>query len=132
MKHKAFAERLRALRVSKGLSKAMLANRVNVSQTCVWNWEEGNTFPRSLAMYQLTRELGTTRDYLAYGHDGAEGAEVLQSEQHAEEPRVLSVQETIQRARSEIARVAGVGIEKVRVLVEFGDENQGATPASVA
>jgi len=55
-----FARRLGALRSERGFSKSSLARAVDVSPTCVWNWENGNTHPRPEALARIATVLGTT------------------------------------------------------------------------
>lgn len=62
-----FADRLRARRIECGLSKSGLAREVGVTGTCVWNWEQGNTYPRPEIRATLARALRTTWTFLETG-----------------------------------------------------------------
>ena len=63
-----FANRLGTLRSERGLSKSGLARAVHVSTTCVWNWEEGNTFPRPEALAKSPRLWERRRHILNAGN----------------------------------------------------------------
>ncbi len=62
-----FASRLKKLREERGMSKTGLGRAVGVSTTCVWNWEEGNTEPRSQNFVALAQALKVPRDFLEFG-----------------------------------------------------------------
>lgn len=108
----AFAKRVMLLREERGLTQVQLGKRVGVSGTCVWNWETGNTFPRSAAMSKLADALGTTVDYLGVGNGpskpNGDGGQ-----------RSLTV--VIEEARQAVADAAGVPVSKVRVVLDYGD-----------
>ncbi|HYW53938.1 MAG TPA: helix-turn-helix transcriptional regulator [Dongiaceae bacterium] len=77
-----FGERLRRLRVARGLSCAQLATRVGVTEGAIRQMESGQTKMASFVIgLRLAKELGTDAWYLANGvADSAEaqaGADVL-------------------------------------------------------
>lgn len=61
------AQRIQELRIKQGLSKSALAKELDVTSTCVWNWEKGNTYPRPESIIRLAMALGTTRAALEHG-----------------------------------------------------------------
>lgn len=113
-----FASRLRALRENRRLSKTALAKRVGVSTTCVWNWEEGNTEPRPENMAALSKALNAPYAYL---QDGSKWDEAP-SFAPAATPLPSAggaLAEVISDAKSRIAKVAGIPVEKVIVSLEY-------------
>ncbi|MGQ0589824.1 MAG: helix-turn-helix domain-containing protein [Sphingosinicella sp.] len=66
---KGFARRVAKRREEKGLTLAELGRAAGVSGTCVWNWENGNTFPKAPALRALAAALGATATYLVEGPD---------------------------------------------------------------
>jgi transcriptional regulator with XRE-family HTH domain len=61
----AFRKALRRAREASGLSKRGLALRVGVTQSAVWQWEEGKTSPRPEMAAALERALGLQPGALA-------------------------------------------------------------------
>lgn len=119
--NRAFAKRLAARRQEMGFSKSSFARAIGVTTTCVWNWEEGNTFPRPEALKSCAATLKTTTAFLERGVEPTDG--------HAEPPlpafavaetRVPSLEEIIRDARRKIAAAAGLSFEQVKVVLEFG------------
>ena len=108
----AFSKRVLQLREERGLTQIQLGRRVGVSGTCVWNWETGNTFPRSAAMTKLADALGTSVDYLSIGNGASKSNNDV-------DRRSLNV--VIEEAREAVANAAGVPISKVRVVLDYGD-----------
>ena len=59
-----FRERLKELRVAKGLSQMQLAQAVGVSQSAIAKWELGKTEPTASAIIFLAAFFKETTDYL--------------------------------------------------------------------
>ena len=59
-----FQERLKELRVAKGLSQMQLAKAVGISQSAIAKWELGKTEPTASAIILLATYFGETTDYL--------------------------------------------------------------------
>ena len=118
-----FPKRLSALRSEQGLSKSGLAREVRVSTTCVWNWEEGNTFPRPEALARIASALGTTSKFLANGEaPSSVSREQVSSETQlgragAAHPDVAKI---VQTAREQIAAAAGLELGQVKIILEYG------------
>ena len=64
-----FAQRMRELRESKGLSQEKLAELIKVSVMTVRRWEWGQRVPRLEEIKQLVSVLGITTDELLNGAD---------------------------------------------------------------
>ena len=62
---KCFAQRLRELRKENGITQAGLAERMNVSRTCIANWESGERIPEVAAITYLAKLFKVPVDYLA-------------------------------------------------------------------
>jgi transcriptional regulator with XRE-family HTH domain len=108
-----FSRRVSELRERHQLTLAELGRAVGVSGTCVWNWEAGNTFPKAGALKELARALGTTPTHLVEG-EGA--SSVVEGEPHQQ-----SLSDVIRAARESIAIAAGVGVAKVRVILDYDE-----------
>lgn len=113
-----FASRLRTLRENRRLSKTALAKQVGVSTTCVWNWEEGNTEPRSENLLALSKVLVAPVTYLQNGSEWDESptADIAAS------PTPYAggtLAEVIADAKNRIAQLAGISPEKVNVSLEY-------------
>ena len=112
-----FPSRLTYLREKRRMSKTALGKAVGVSTTCVWNWEEGNTVPRSENLTSLSRVLTVPTDYLEYGR-GDEGAfesgNIIQPT-HSE----LSLSSVINDAKTLIAKLAGIDPSKVKISLDY-------------
>ena len=59
-----YKERIKELRLSKGLSQMQLAKRLNLSQSAIAKWELGKTEPTASAIILLAKFFGETADYL--------------------------------------------------------------------
>jgi transcriptional regulator with XRE-family HTH domain len=88
----AFRKALRRAREEHGLSKRGLAQRIGVSQSAVWQWEEGRVAPRAQLIAVLERALDLTPGALAYllGYLPPEGtkASISVSEAIEADPRL--------------------------------------------
>ena len=61
---KCFAQRLRELRKENAITQAGLAERMNVSRTCIANWESGERIPEVAAITYLAKLFKVPVDYL--------------------------------------------------------------------
>lgn len=59
-----FKERLKELRIEKGLTQKQLAKELNVSEDSVYNWEKGRSEPSINDLITLATMLDVTIDYL--------------------------------------------------------------------
>lgn len=61
---KEFAERLKELRMEKGLSQRELAKLVNLERTSISRWESETHIPNAEAVVVLAKFFSVTTDYL--------------------------------------------------------------------
>lgn len=61
---KEFAERLKELRLEKGLSQRELAKSVNLSHNAIAQWENESRMPNAEAVVTLAKFFSVTTDYL--------------------------------------------------------------------
>lgn len=61
---KEFAERLKELRLEKGLSQRELAKAVNLTHTAILRWENETHIPNAEAVVTLAKFFSVTTDYL--------------------------------------------------------------------
>ena len=66
-----FGDRLRALRLSRGMNMPAMARALGVAKSSVTNWETGVSYPVQALIPQICDLLGTTPNAL-YGFDDAE------------------------------------------------------------
>ena len=59
-----FADRLRDLRIEKGLSQRELAKVINISASAIQQWESKRREPIARYVVLLSRFFGVTTDYL--------------------------------------------------------------------
>ena len=94
-----FGERLRRLRLDRGISCAQLANRVGVTEGAIRQMESGQTKMASFVIgLRLAKELGTDAWYLANGvaddETAKSGADALALRVAALEQRLSSIDES--------------------------------------
>lgn len=106
-------ERVAELRQQKGQTLGELGREVGVSDTCIWNWEQGNTKPRPGNLAQLVAGLGTTHAYLLRGE-----RESSTSVKVEDGPQNLA--DIIREARETIASAAGLHASNVRITLDYG------------
>lgn len=59
-----FAERLKELRIEKGLSQNQLAKATGLTHAAISRWESGLRQPTAAAIITLAKFFGVTSDYL--------------------------------------------------------------------
>lgn len=59
-----FSERLKELRLEKGLTQTQLANETGLSQSAVSFWENDERFPLATVVIIFAKYFGVTTDYL--------------------------------------------------------------------
>lgn len=59
-----FRERLRELRIERGLTQSLLAKETGLSQSGIALWEEGLRIPNAQAIVTLAKFFNVTSDYL--------------------------------------------------------------------
>lgn len=60
----AFAARLRGKRAELDLTQDELADRVGVSQSAIFQWEDGGATPTAQNIYSLAKALGCDPNFL--------------------------------------------------------------------
>ena len=59
-----FGERLKELRLARGLSQMQLASILHISQSAIAKWELNKTEPTASAIILIAEYFGETTDYL--------------------------------------------------------------------
>ncbi len=90
-----FAERLKRLRMSKGLSQADLAKRIKVHNTHISRYERSESKPASRILNDLADVLSVSTDYLLNGKE--EDAAVA----NLEDQELLSLFERLEKLSPE-------------------------------
>lgn len=110
---KLFGQRVRELRIGRGLTLHDVASELGVSKSAIVYWESGRSFPRPRMLTSLATMLGTGVEFLLNGEKPVAGGTEFLS---AKPP--LSAAEVIMRARKDIARALGLQVTKVRVEID--------------
>lgn len=97
----AFGARLQRLRNKAGFSQVEIAKRLGVSAPSISSWEKGRVRPKRGRIVKLAAILGVPASDLL--EDG--------------EPE--DFRELVDRSRDQIARAAGLSIDRVRIIVEY-------------
>nr|WP_166180495.1 helix-turn-helix transcriptional regulator [Altererythrobacter segetis] len=108
-------ERIRAIRLARGLSLVEFAHKMNVSRPTVWAWEANKNAPRPRKRQQLLKVLEVTESEL----EGPANLAAIagQSEEAPEdESRLKSL---VHQAKVTIADAAGTTPEKVTLIIEI-------------
>ena len=59
-----FSERLKELRIEKGLTQEQLAKETGLSRSAIGFWENGARIPLATVVIALAKYFGVTSDYL--------------------------------------------------------------------
>ncbi len=70
MNKQAFGERLRNLRMDRGLSLQQLAGRIGVTKSTVSFYESGERMPSYDVLFEICRTLDTGVEYILFGENG--------------------------------------------------------------
>ena len=108
----AFAKRFTELRRRRGFTQIQIGRALKMSSTVAYYWESGKAYPNPDSMVKLAEFFGVTPQYLAHG----EGPE---TEERGSTGQPLV--EAIVAARQRIAGLAGVEVENVRVVIDWGE-----------
>jgi transcriptional regulator with XRE-family HTH domain len=109
---------VQALRIAQGMNKTALANRLGVSTTAVWNWEEENTTPRPHLVPKIAEALGVSvQSLLKGGTEEPADASAVQNDrvldQAKAEPAVAAqIDRILRRATAEILETIAADIRR--------------------
>ena len=70
MNKQAFGERLRNLRMDRGLSLQQLAGRIGLTKSTVSFYESGERMPSYDVLFEICRTLDTEVEYILFGENG--------------------------------------------------------------
>ena len=59
-----FFERLKELRIEKGITQAQLAQETGLTISAISKWEQGSRVPSAFVIITLAKYFGVTTDYL--------------------------------------------------------------------
>lgn len=110
-----FPNRLRAKMITNGLSQSDIARLIGYTPTGVWNWLQGNTFPRPETLSALADKLGVTEDWLRDG-DAIPDPDSPPGENDQPE----SIAERMESLRVEVAALTGLDLSRIKLSLEFG------------
>lgn len=72
-----FAEKLRKLRIEKGLNQLELAKKMGISNIPISKWEAGKGHPSLAAFSKLVQALGISADYFLFDNVPPEGVAAI-------------------------------------------------------
>ncbi|MDO9366970.1 MAG: helix-turn-helix domain-containing protein [Sphingopyxis sp.] len=107
-------QRLRRLRLERGLSRAALSAKVGASTPSVWAWETGKTVPRRNNLVVLADALGVSEQELVMGDDASSWSADTDTRGNAG-----AIQSLIDTSKARIAATAGVTPSQVKISIEF-------------
>ncbi len=106
------AERVRALRIAKGLTQKALAKKVGVSDAAVVGWERGKNRPSPANMEPLCKELGASEAQLDGKEPLNKSTQLLLDADFPALRSALEASDTeIQKTLSIMDRIASTGDE---------------------
>lgn len=103
MNKQAFGERLRNLRMDRGLSLQQLAGRIGVTKSTVSFYESGERLPSYDVLFEICKCLDTSVEYLLYGGSNHRLIDVTGLKE--EEIAIISAMASLLRNRNEGASV---------------------------
>jgi len=74
-----FSEKLKCLRIASGLTQKDLAKQLNISRSCLANYEAGKRFPDEEIMLIIANHFKVSSDYL-YGNSFPERVDKAQAD----------------------------------------------------
>ena len=105
------AARLLRLRQERGLTRAELSVRTGFSKPSIWAWESGKTVPRRSNLIALADAFGMSERELLIGDAAAAHADPSATSKQ--------IRALVDTSREEIAALAGVEPDKVRITIEY-------------
>lgn len=108
-------EKIRALRVARGLSLVEFAQKMNVSRPTVWAWEAGKSTPRPKKRQQLLDVLEVNESEL----EGSASVPAIASPGGEAQSDESSFNSVVEQAKATVAVAAGTTPDKVTLIVEI-------------
>lgn len=108
-------ERIRAIRLARGLSLVEFAQKMNVSRPTVWAWEAGKSAPRPRKRQQLLKVLEVKEGEL----EGSASVPVIASPGGEALNEESSLKSVVEQAKATVAVAAGTTPDKVTLIVEI-------------
>ena len=110
-----FAHRIKASMYAAEMSQTDVARAVGYTPTGVWNWLQGNTFPRGETLSALAGILNVSEDWLRDGVMTVTPDEAIPDA----EPEAETMAEMIESLRMKIAYLSGYEPANVKLTLEF-------------
>lgn len=111
-----FAGRLQKVMILKGLSQSEVARELGYTPTGVWNWLQGNTFPRQETLAQLSALLDVDEEWL---REGDPMPAVDGDDPSGDGAGKESIARRIEELRSEISALLGCELSRVKLSFEI-------------
>lgn len=108
-------ERIRAIRLARGLSLVEFAQKMNVSRPTVWAWEAGKSAPRPRKRQQLLKVLEVKESDL----EGSASVPAIASPGGEALREPSSLKSVVEQAKATVAVAAGTTPDKVTLIVEI-------------
>lgn len=117
--------RLLRIRRELGLSRAALSTQTGLSMPSIWAWETGRTIPRRASLSILANAFGMSEQHLVMGgfapnaevQGGAAGQSDMLDDMPGEAQQ--SIKRAIHAAKREIATLAGISPDCVKIIIEY-------------
>jgi len=112
--HEELPARLTRLRRERGISRSTLAAHTGISTPSLWAWEVGKTMPRRKGLIALAKALGVSAGELL-----GEAASPPSTRAKDVARDLQGLGDLLDRSKREIAALAGVEADKVKISIEF-------------
>jgi transcriptional regulator with XRE-family HTH domain len=119
-----FSTQLKELRRRKGMTIADLAASAGVSRPTIWSWESARSKPPRSSLAALAAALGVSEPEVL--GEAASKAIAIPLDERQRPPEELprhddaeTLIEAINRAKDQIARLAGTEPDRVRIIIEI-------------
>ena len=97
MNKQAFGERLRNLRMDRGLSLQQFAGRIGVTKSTVSFYENGERLPSYDVLFEICKTLDISVEYILYGSNNRRFVDVTELDE--DEIAIISAMASVLRRR---------------------------------
>lgn len=113
-----FGERLKNLRLEKGLTQEDVANEVCVTKQAVWKWEHDVSLPDIASLERIAQFFGVNIDYLLTGNDNVKIEEKIVE---VEKEKLVEVEKEVVKEKIVEVEKQLTEEERERMLYKFRD-----------
>lgn len=129
-----FSERLKQLRLEKGLTQKEVADLVNVNRVTYTNWEKGNREPSFEKLFLLAESLGTNIDYLLGNSDNPKKSTTQDEDRNFSARYIKDFLYVIYGSQRTMEEFSASSEEELleKIKLKMKEIDDGSTPISVS